>query len=199
LKFGTLPSASAGASRLIFSMSKNREPMTRKRPTVAAVTVTPNPAFEGDGTLTCAASGVADTDGDTVNLAYQWVVNSAVISGATTGTLSASNWRRDDVVVCTVTPSDSGTTGAPVSSIPLTLTDNGGTDESEVYFGDFDEAIIGELEKGTPSRYRRQDVSQIVRSAGHRLSEEHQRAMRSIRGIGYKLGTLKAYLLDKNR
>ncbi|MBL8619023.1 MAG: hypothetical protein JNM72_25650 [Deltaproteobacteria bacterium] len=95
--------------------------ITNSTPTIATVTVTPNPAFEGDGTLTCAASGVADTDGDTVNLAYQWVVNSAVISSATTGTLSAANWRRDDVVVCTVTPSDSGTTGAAVSSIPLTI------------------------------------------------------------------------------
>ncbi len=33
---------------------------------------------------------------------------------------------------------------ATTTTIPLTLTDNGGTDESEVYFGDFDEAIIGE-------------------------------------------------------
>lgn len=95
--------------------------ITNSTPTIATVTVTPNPAFEGDGTLTCAASGVADTDGDTVNLAYQWVVNSAVVSSATTGTLSSANWRRDDVVVCTVTPSDSGTIGAPVSSVPLTI------------------------------------------------------------------------------
>lgn len=95
--------------------------ITNSAPTIGAVTVTPNPAFEGDGALSCAASGVADTDGDTVNLAYQWVVNSAVVPSATTSTLSNANWRRDDVVVCTVTPSDSGTTGAAVSSIPLTV------------------------------------------------------------------------------
>lgn len=33
---------------------------------------------------------------------------------------------------------------ASTTTIPTNLTDNGGTDESEVYFGDFDEAIIGE-------------------------------------------------------
>jgi HK97 family phage major capsid protein len=33
---------------------------------------------------------------------------------------------------------------AVTTTIPTNLTDNTGTDESEVYFGDFDEAIIGE-------------------------------------------------------
>ena len=94
--------------------------VTNSPPSVGTVAISPSPAFEGDGSLSCAATGVVDGDGDPVSLSYQWIVNSS-IAGSTSSTLSSAFWGRDDVVVCVVTPSDGGVAGTPVSSVPLTI------------------------------------------------------------------------------
>lgn len=97
--------------------------ITNSAPSVASVAISPSPAFEGDGSLSCSASGVNDLDGDTVVLEYGWVVNSAVVPSISS-TLSSSFWSHGDVVVCTITPHEftlSGPAGGAVSSIPLTV------------------------------------------------------------------------------
>lgn len=97
--------------------------ITNSLPSVGAVSVSPNPAFEADGALSCAATGVNDLDGDTVVLGYSWVVNSAVVP-VTSSSLSSGFWSHGDVVVCSVTPFEgslAGASGTPVSSIPLTV------------------------------------------------------------------------------
>lgn len=82
-----------------------------REPTMPTVSLSPAVGYI-DSTLTCTASGSVDPDGDTVSYLYSWNVGGTPLS-ENTSTLSAA-FAADDVVTCTVTPSDgllSGTAG----------------------------------------------------------------------------------------
>ncbi len=83
-------------------------------PTIASVTLTPDPAYEGN-TLTCTANGVSDADGDPVALIYSWTVGGLPVA-AVGNTLGSSFFDRGQAVQCTVTPDDGFTPGTPVQS-----------------------------------------------------------------------------------
>ena len=83
-------------------------------PVLDAVTLTPDPAYEGDS-LVCTPGSYADDDGDTASFAYAWDVD-GVDPGQTSSTLSSSWFDRDETVSCAVTPNDGTDDGAAVSS-----------------------------------------------------------------------------------
>lgn len=83
-------------------------------PAVASVTLTPDPAREGD-TFTCAPSGIVDADGDLVTLQFVWTVAGLPVPVATS-TLSSAWFDKGDPVTCTVTPNDGITAGTSVVS-----------------------------------------------------------------------------------
>jgi len=89
-------------------------------PSVSSVSVSPDPAYT-DNTLSCSYSGTSDDDpGDSVTVTYKWEA-SGVEVGTASSTLASSNFFKSDVVVCTVTPTDSEDAGTPVSSAGLTI------------------------------------------------------------------------------
>ncbi|MFZ5481185.1 MAG: hypothetical protein ACOZNI_30785 [Myxococcota bacterium] len=87
-------------------------------PSVVAVTVTPTAATEST-TLTCAASGASDPDGDAITLAYRWVVDG--VTGGTGTRLDGASFSRGDAVACEVTPSDAYAAGDTVTSATITV------------------------------------------------------------------------------
>lgn len=105
--------------------SKSSEPVVsavavvqNSAPTVAAATIRPAVLRTADE-ATCLPLGVADTDGDDVNVTTSWTVNG---SAAGTGpTLPASAFRKGDAVACTVTPSDGEADGLSASSPASTV------------------------------------------------------------------------------
>jgi hypothetical protein len=89
-------------------------------PVLASVALTPDPADETD-VLTCAPGAVSDPDGSgPFVFAYSWTVGGAPV-GVAGSTLTGAWFDRGDVVVCAATPSDGATSGAPVSSNPVTI------------------------------------------------------------------------------
>lgn len=91
-------------------------------PVLDAVTLTPDPAYEGD-TLSCSPGSFADDDGDSATFSYVWDV-AGVDPGVTTATLSSTWFDRDESVVCGATPSDGSDDGAMVSSNRITITNS---------------------------------------------------------------------------
>ncbi|MDP2310280.1 MAG: hypothetical protein Q8P18_29965, partial [Pseudomonadota bacterium] len=88
-------------------------------PSISAATITPDPATVSS-TLTCAASGFSDLDGDPNATTYAWTVDGAA---AGTGATLTSGFGSGDVVVCTATPSDGTDTGtARTDSITIANT-----------------------------------------------------------------------------
>ncbi len=81
-------------------------------PNVAAVTVTPNPAYVGD-VMSCGWTGFSDPDGDSDQSVVSWSVNG--LSAGSTPTLSGVFAGRDSVQ-CTVTPYDGEDAGISKSS-----------------------------------------------------------------------------------
>ncbi|MFT6144155.1 MAG: hypothetical protein ACJAZO_000679 [Myxococcota bacterium] len=80
-------------------------------PTIDSVDVRPNTATAATP-LTCEYSGFTDPQGEADESRYAWTVNGTPVS--TSPTLSVG-YGKDDVVVCTVTPSDGGFDGTPLS------------------------------------------------------------------------------------
>ncbi len=89
-------------------------------PEVSGVTIEPDPATRAD-TLVCSHEMPTDIDGDTVTLSYAWAVDGNPVDGADGSTLSPASFAKDNVVTCTVTPSDGIDTGTPATSAPLTI------------------------------------------------------------------------------
>ncbi len=89
-------------------------------PVLADVTLSPDPAYEGD-TLTCTEGSASDDDGDTVTFTYSWTVD-GVDTGTTGSTLGDTFWAKGEAVVCRVTPSDGTGDGTPVDSNTVTIT-----------------------------------------------------------------------------
>ena len=88
-------------------------------PVLASVTLSPDPAYEGD-TLTCTPGSATDADGDSVTYTYAWKVDGTAIS-RTSSTLSSTYFDRGDAVVCVVTPTDGSSTGSAVTSNTVTI------------------------------------------------------------------------------
>jgi hypothetical protein len=80
-------------------------------PSVASVTVTPDPAYVTD-TLSCSYTGFEDADGDGDASTVAWLVDGRAIGAGPTLT---SGFMKGDEVVCEVTPFDGRTTGTPVT------------------------------------------------------------------------------------
>jgi hypothetical protein len=79
--------------------------LTNTAPTGGVVTLGPIGASEND-TLTCAANGGADIDGDTIVWFYTWEVNGAPLVGVQGPELSPEHFTVGDVINCIATPSD---------------------------------------------------------------------------------------------
>jgi hypothetical protein len=93
--------------------------ITNTAPVITSVTLSPTTVRTND---TIAASVVSsDADGDTVSLAYAWYVNGALVAETGSSLDGATYFDRGDSVYVTVTPSDGGGAGSPVSSSTLTV------------------------------------------------------------------------------
>ncbi|NCG21433.1 MAG: hypothetical protein GWP91_20675 [Rhodobacterales bacterium] len=88
-------------------------------PVIASVSLTPDPAYEAS-TLTCAASGVSDPDGDPLSLSYSWTVGGVGVA-PTTSTLNGTYFNRGQAVRCTVIANDGGSNSSPVASNIVTI------------------------------------------------------------------------------
>ena len=95
---GTDPGDSVG-SNVVF--------IANSAPSIATVSVTPDPATSDD-TLTCAWTGYADPDGDADQSTPSWTVNG---TAAGTGSTLSAAFVGGDLVTCTVTPYDGGDSG----------------------------------------------------------------------------------------
>lgn len=91
-------------------------------PTLAGVSLTPGVAFETT-TLACTPGAASDGDGDTIEFAFTWRVNGAVIAPVTP-TLDGAYFNKNDVVGCEATPSDGSSAGSAVASSTVTISDS---------------------------------------------------------------------------
>ncbi|MFZ5476473.1 MAG: PKD domain-containing protein [Myxococcota bacterium] len=89
-------------------------------PRLSSATVTPA-APNTDSTLTVTPSGFTDPDDDAEGYAYQWYVDGAAVTGATTSTLGPEYTSPGDRVHCTVWPDDGYDLGSPVLSNTVTI------------------------------------------------------------------------------
>jgi len=84
-------------------------------PSADEVLLGPSPAYE-DTTLTCTPAGWIDADGDNEGYEYAWTVDSVVVAGAVSDTLTGIDFDRDQFVECEATPFDGEDYGATVTS-----------------------------------------------------------------------------------
>ncbi len=91
-------------------------------PTLLDVEIGPDPAY-ADSELTCTPVGFSDPDGDPPVYQYVWTKNNLLVGGATSNTLSGGFAKGDDIR-CIVTPGDGTTTGPPVPSDKLTISNS---------------------------------------------------------------------------
>jgi len=89
--------------------------LTNTAPTGGVVTLGPIGAAEND-TLTCAANGGSDIDGDTIVWFYTWEVNGEPLEGVQGAELDPEHFTVGDVVNCIATPSDGFEEGVPQKS-----------------------------------------------------------------------------------
>jgi len=99
----------------------NTVTVSNSAPVVASVSLLPLlPTADDD--LTCTAGSGTDADsGDQVVFSYTWTVDSSVVTGETTDTLTAASFAKGQDVYCTVTPSDGEDSGSGVDSNTLTV------------------------------------------------------------------------------
>ena len=88
-------------------------------PSLTSVLVTPEEARTGDD-LSCVATGMADDDGDVVELAYGWRVNGVSV-GRDEAVLAARHHAKGDEVTCAVTPTDGTDEGERIDSAVVTI------------------------------------------------------------------------------
>lgn len=89
-------------------------------PSISSVAVSPaKPTTET--ALGCTPSGWSDDDSDSASYIYAWTKNGTTIAKEISSTLAASNFDRDDEVVCQVTPNDGTDDGKTVSSSVVTI------------------------------------------------------------------------------
>ncbi|MBW2254978.1 MAG: hypothetical protein JRI25_10325, partial [Deltaproteobacteria bacterium] len=88
-------------------------------PSIGSVSILPGTAFANTD-LRCNPEGLLDADGDTVNVAYAWMVGETA-AGTTDQILPSSSFDRYDEVFCTATPSDDESNGNAISSLPIII------------------------------------------------------------------------------
>jgi hypothetical protein len=108
-------------------------------PTIASVTITPNPAIASD-TLSCTYSGFSDADGDADASTYLWTVNQ--VSAGSSSTLTYSLTKGDEVS-CEVTPGDGTDQGTPLSD--TVIIDNAAPVVSSVAISPLSPAVSDDL------------------------------------------------------
>ena len=96
------------------TLTSNTLTVNDTAPTIASVTLSPDPGHESD-TLSCTAGGEDDVDGDTVRFTYAWQVNASAVAGSTSS-LTGSSFSRGDAVSCQITPYDDDATGTKLTS-----------------------------------------------------------------------------------
>lgn len=87
-------------------------------PSISGVSLSPSAPTTVD-TITCTPSGWSDADDDAEGYRYAWTVNGSAVSGDS-ATLAGA-FRKNQRVVCTVTPWDGEEEGDPVSSSAVTV------------------------------------------------------------------------------
>ena len=95
--------------------------ISNSEPSVDSVTLGPSPAWE-DTVLTCVGVGWYDEDGDAEDYLVTWTVSGNPIAAASL-TLDGTDFDKDDLVSCELTPWDGTVAGPPVSS-PDVLIEN---------------------------------------------------------------------------
>ncbi|MFK7928618.1 MAG: hypothetical protein AB8H79_10555, partial [Myxococcota bacterium] len=86
-------------------------------PTLTSVSLSPSSPGTDEAITATAVSN--DFDGDTLTTTYAWTVNSTAVSGATSDTLAASHFAKDDVVQVTVTVDDGDDTTDQTASVTV--------------------------------------------------------------------------------
>ena len=89
-------------------------------PEIDSVTLSPATAYEST-TLTCAASGVSDADGQDVSLVYAWYIDQILLENASADTLTGAFFDKGDRVSCSITPKTDTEEGDPVASNTVTI------------------------------------------------------------------------------
>ncbi len=102
------------------AVASNEETVANTPPELAAVTISPNPAYIGD-LLTVAPVGAEDADGDLVTYTYAWEVNGA--DAGSMPSLDTSELGVHDVVQGVLTPGDGLDEGTPTPSPNVTFID----------------------------------------------------------------------------
>jgi hypothetical protein len=92
-------------------VASNRVTISNTAPSITGVAISPASPTSGD-TLTCAASGYSDADGDPDVSTTAWTVNGADAGSSASPSITIAG---GDTVVCTVTPDDGSDTGTPMS------------------------------------------------------------------------------------
>ena len=89
-------------------------------PSLGGVSIAPDPADELS-TLQASYASSADPEADPILVAWQWFVNGAQVTGATTDTLDGNDFNHFDAVHVVATPSDPLASGASVPSNTITV------------------------------------------------------------------------------
>ena len=90
-------------------------------PTAPMVTLGPDPIY-GDGTLTAAATGSTDADGNSITYVYQWFEN-GVLHSSTLNSIGSSDLDVGDMWTVRVTPND-GYTDGPYTEVNITVSNS---------------------------------------------------------------------------
>ena len=91
-------------------------------PTAPSISINPDPAYT-DNTITAAATGSTDADGQIVSYGYEWSQGSLQIAGST---LASSYTSKGEVWTMTVTPND-GISDGPSSTASVTISNSAPT------------------------------------------------------------------------
>ena len=101
------------------AVSSNTVTIGNTAPTLATLSLSPDPAYEGD-TLACTAGATTDADGDAVGLTYDWTVSGSSL-GYNSATLEDTYFDRGDTVTCSATPTDGTDDGPTRTSNSVTI------------------------------------------------------------------------------
>ncbi len=101
------------------AVSSNTVTVENSAPSVASVSLAPDPAYEAD-TLTCTPDTASDGDGDSVSYSYSWIVDGSSVA-PTSSTLTGTYFDKDDTVTCAVVPNDGEEDGDTTESNTLTI------------------------------------------------------------------------------
>ena len=101
------------------AVSSNTVTVSNTAPELDSITLSPDPAFEGDS-LDCDPDSATDVDGDSISYLYSWTVDGLAVS-STSSSLTSSFFAKSDEVYCTASPTDGTDTGVAVDSNTVTI------------------------------------------------------------------------------